>query len=66
MNILQQNLLHLNPVRTWLVIAQILIQHGRALDPIFPQPTIFHESMMSKKSQTVKSSQTRFLNAIIP
>ena len=29
-----------------------------ALNPIFPQPTNFHVSMMSKKSQMVKSSQT--------
>ena len=28
------------------------------MNPIFPQPTNFHESMMSKKSQTVKSPQT--------
>ena len=29
-----------------------------ALNPIFPQPTNFHKSIMSKKSQTVKSSHT--------
>ena len=34
------------------------VQQVCALNPIFPQPTNFHESMMSKKSQTVKSSQT--------
>ena len=34
------------------------IQQVCALNPIFPKPTNFHESMMSKKSQTVKSSQT--------
>ena len=34
------------------------VQQVCALNPIFPQPTNFHEPMMSKKSQTVKSSQT--------
>ena len=34
------------------------VQQVCALNPIFPQPTNFHESMMSKKSQMVKSSQT--------
>ena len=34
------------------------VQQVCALNPIFPQPTYFHESMMSKQSQTVKSSQT--------
>ena len=34
------------------------VQQVCVLNPIFPQPTNFHESMMSKKSQTVKSSQT--------
>ena len=34
------------------------VQQVCALNPIFPQPTHFHESMMSKKSQKVKSSQT--------
>ena len=34
------------------------VQQVCALNPIFPKPTNFHESMMSKKSQTVKSSQT--------
>ena len=34
------------------------VQQVCALNPIFPQPTNFHESMMSKKSQTFKSSQT--------
>ena len=34
------------------------VQQVCALNPIFPQPTNFHESMMSKKSPTVKSSQT--------
>ena len=34
------------------------VQQVCALNPIFAQPTNFHESMMSKKSQTVKSSQT--------
>ena len=34
------------------------VQQVCALNSIFPQPTNFHESMMSKKSQTVKSSQT--------
>ena len=34
------------------------VQQVCALKPIFHQPTNFHESMMSKKSQTVKSSQT--------
>ena len=29
----------------------------------FPQPTNFHESMMSKKSQTVKSLQTDNIRA---
>ena len=38
--------------------ANKLVQQVCALNPIFPQPTNFHESMMSKKSQTVKSSQT--------
>ena len=32
------------------------VQQVCALNPIFPQPTNFYESMMSKKSQTVKSS----------
>ena len=31
------------------------VQQVCALNPIFPQPTNFHKSMMSKKSQTVKS-----------
>ena len=34
------------------------VQQVCVLNPIFPQPTNFLESMMSKKSQTVKSSQT--------
>ena len=34
------------------------VQQVYALNPIFPQPTNFHESLISKKSQTVKSSQT--------
>ena len=34
------------------------VQQVCALNPILTQPTNFHESMMSKKSQTVKSSQT--------
>ena len=34
------------------------VQQVCALNPIFPQPTNFHESIMSKKSQTFKSSQT--------
>ena len=34
------------------------VQQVCALNPIFPQPTNVHESMTSKKSQTVKSSQT--------
>ena len=34
------------------------VQQVCALNSIFPQPTNFHESMVSKKSQTVKSSQT--------
>ena len=34
------------------------VQKVCAMNPIFPRPTNFHESMMSKKSQTVKSSQT--------
>ena len=38
--------------------ANKLVHQVCALNPIFPQPTNFHESMMSKKSQTVKSSQT--------
>ena len=38
--------------------ANKLVQQVCASNPIFPQPTNFHESMMSKKSQTVKSSQT--------
>ena len=38
--------------------ANKLVQQVCALNPIFPQPTNFHKSMMSKKSQTVKSSQT--------
>ena len=33
-------------------------QNANKSVPIFPQPTNFHESMMSKKSQMVKSSQT--------
>ena len=32
------------------------VQQVCALNPIFPQPTNFYESMMSKKLQTVKSS----------
>ena len=34
------------------------VQQVCALNPIFPKPTNFHWSMMSKKSQTVKSFQT--------
>ena len=34
------------------------VQQVCALNPIFPKPTNFHKSMMSKKSQTVKSFQT--------
>ena len=34
------------------------VQQVCAFNPIFPKPTNFHESMMSKKSQTVKSSET--------
>ena len=34
------------------------VQQVCALNPIFPQPTNFYESMMFKKSQIVKSSQT--------
>ena len=34
------------------------VQQVCALNPIFPQPTNFHESKISKKSQIVKSSQT--------
>ena len=43
--------------------ANKLVQQVCALNPIFPQPTNFHESMMSKKSQTVKSSQTENIRA---
>ena len=39
------------------------IQQVCALNSIFPKPTNFHESMMSKKSQTVKSSQTDNVSA---
>ena len=35
-----------------------------ALNPIFPKPTNFHKSMMSKKSQTVKSFQTDNVRAL--
>ena len=38
--------------------ANNLVQQVCALNPIFPQPANFHESMMSEKSQTVSSSQT--------
>ena len=38
--------------------ANKLVQQVCALNPIFPQPTNFYESMMFKKSQTVKSSET--------
>ena len=34
------------------------VQQVCVLNPIFPHPTNFQESMMSKKSQTVKSSKT--------
>ena len=34
------------------------VQQVYALNPIFPKPTNFYKSMMSKKSQTVKSFQT--------
>ena len=34
------------------------VQQVCALNTIFPKPTNFHVPMMSKKSQTVKSSQT--------
>ena len=34
------------------------VQQVCALNPIFPKPTTFHKSMMSKKSQTFKSFQT--------
>ena len=40
------------------------VQRVCALNPIFPQPTNIHESMMSKKSQTVKSSQTDNVRAL--
>ena len=39
------------------------VQQVCALNPIFPQPTNFHESVMSEKSQTVKSSQTDNVSA---
>ena len=43
--------------------ADNLVQQVCALTPIFPQPTNFQESMMSKKSQTVMSSQTDNIRA---
>ena len=39
------------------------VQQVCALNPIFPKPTNFHKSMMSKKSQTVKSFQTDNIRA---
>ena len=39
------------------------VQQVCALNPIFSQPNNFHKSMMSKKLQTVKSSQTDNIRA---
>ena len=43
--------------------AHNLVKQVCAVNTIFPQPINFHESMMSKKSQTVKSSQTDNVSA---
>ena len=40
------------------------VQKVCASNPIFPKPTNFHKSMMSKTSQTVKSFQTDNVRAL--
>ena len=40
------------------------VQQVCALNPIFPKQTNFHKSMISKKSQTVKSFQTDNVRAL--